>query len=202
MPTTRVSPEPADRHEHPKLRNDLLTLACRFARGNGNGSRLHRPPQAEDHDCYKVREAAMSFGAPDKTWRALWPAGSYPHTKGRKEQPDAPFVHRSCAHPRFVRAATVFGTLPLGRRSVQGFPWSTTNPFDFFSAMCFLIARRLFCLLRLCQFFRASCFILFSVRLERLEAEKELTRRSELHHRNASKRERLGDHPPPAHAPR
>src|SRR5262249_34832332 len=34
------------------------------------------------------------------------------------------------------------------------------NPFDFFSAIYFLIARRLFCLLRRCQFFRASCFML------------------------------------------
>jgi hypothetical protein len=32
--------------------------------------------------------------------------------------------------------------------------------FDFFSAMYFLIARRLFCLLRLCEFLRASCFML------------------------------------------
>ncbi len=32
--------------------------------------------------------------------------------------------------------------------------------FDFFSAMYFLIARRLFCLLRLYEFFRASCFML------------------------------------------
>src|SRR5215467_6693896 len=31
---------------------------------------------------------------------------------------------------------------------------------DFFAAMYFLIASRLFCLLRLCQFFRASCFTL------------------------------------------
>src|SRR5215510_8385119 len=84
-PTTRASPEPANRHGHPKLRNDLLPLASRFARGNGNGSRPHLPPQAEDHECYKVREAARSSGAPDKTWRALWPAGSCPHTKGRKE---------------------------------------------------------------------------------------------------------------------
>jgi hypothetical protein len=35
-----------------------------------------------------------------------------------------------------------------------------TTPFDFFSATYFLIARRLFCLLRLCEFFRASCFML------------------------------------------
>ena len=35
-----------------------------------------------------------------------------------------------------------------------------TAAFDFFSAMYFLIARRLFCLLRLCRFFRASSFML------------------------------------------
>jgi hypothetical protein len=33
-------------------------------------------------------------------------------------------------------------------------------PFDFFSAMYFFKARRLFCRLRLCEFFRASCFML------------------------------------------
>ena len=33
-------------------------------------------------------------------------------------------------------------------------------PFDFFPAMYFLISRRLFCFLRRCQFFRASCFML------------------------------------------
>ena len=32
--------------------------------------------------------------------------------------------------------------------------------FDFFSATYFFIARRFFCLLRLCKFFRASCFML------------------------------------------
>jgi hypothetical protein len=35
-----------------------------------------------------------------------------------------------------------------------------TATVNFFAAMYFLIARRLFCLLRLCQFFRASCFTL------------------------------------------
>src|SRR5437773_10919038 len=35
-----------------------------------------------------------------------------------------------------------------------------TSSFDFFSAIYFLIARRLFCLLRLCRFFRASSFML------------------------------------------
>src|SRR2546428_8626865 len=35
-----------------------------------------------------------------------------------------------------------------------------TAAFDFFSAMYFFIARRLFCLLRLCRFFRASSFML------------------------------------------
>ena len=39
------------------------------------------------------------------------------------------------------------------------FDFHATTPFDFFSAMYFLIAMRLFCLLRLCQFFRASCFM-------------------------------------------
>jgi hypothetical protein len=34
------------------------------------------------------------------------------------------------------------------------------NPFDFFSATYFFKARRLFCRLRLCEFFRASCFML------------------------------------------
>src|SRR5262249_60309620 len=63
-PTTRASPEPADRHGHPKLRKDLLTLDSRFARGNGNGNRLHPPPQAEDHDCYKVPEAQTASVPP------------------------------------------------------------------------------------------------------------------------------------------
>jgi hypothetical protein len=40
------------------------------------------------------------------------------------------------------------------------FDFHATIPFDFFSAMYFLMARRLFCLLRLRQFFRASCFML------------------------------------------
>ena len=40
------------------------------------------------------------------------------------------------------------------------FDFHVTIPFDFFSAMYFLIARRLFCLLRLCEFFRASCFFM------------------------------------------
>src|SRR5437016_287690 len=35
-----------------------------------------------------------------------------------------------------------------------------TTPFDFFSALYFFKARRLFCFLRLCEFFRASCFML------------------------------------------
>ena len=38
------------------------------------------------------------------------------------------------------------------------FDFHATTPFDFFSAMYFLIARRFFCLLRLCRSFRASCF--------------------------------------------
>src|SRR5262244_841500 len=40
------------------------------------------------------------------------------------------------------------------------FDFHVTATVDFFAAMYFLIARRLFCLLRLCQFFRASCFTL------------------------------------------
>jgi hypothetical protein len=40
------------------------------------------------------------------------------------------------------------------------FDFYATTPFDFFSATYFLIARRLFCLLRLCEFFRASCFMI------------------------------------------
>jgi hypothetical protein len=39
------------------------------------------------------------------------------------------------------------------------FDFHATTPFDFFSAMYFFKARRLFCLLRLCEFFRASCFM-------------------------------------------
>jgi hypothetical protein len=40
------------------------------------------------------------------------------------------------------------------------FDFHATTAFDFFSAMYFFKARRLFCLLRLCEFFRASCFML------------------------------------------
>ncbi len=40
------------------------------------------------------------------------------------------------------------------------FDFHATTAFDFFSAMYFFIARRLFCLLRLYEFFRASCFML------------------------------------------
>jgi hypothetical protein len=40
------------------------------------------------------------------------------------------------------------------------FDFHATTPFDFLSAMYFLKARRLFCRLRLCEFFRASCFML------------------------------------------
>ena len=40
------------------------------------------------------------------------------------------------------------------------FDFHATALFDFFSATYFFIARRLFCLLRLCEFFRASCFML------------------------------------------
>ncbi len=47
-----------------------------------------------------------------------------------------------------------------GRKKTLVFDFYATTPFDFFSAMYVLIARRLFCLLRLCQFFRASCFML------------------------------------------
>jgi hypothetical protein len=41
-----------------------------------------------------------------------------------------------------------------------GFDFYAAVPFDFFSAMYFFMARRFFCLLRLCKFFRASCFML------------------------------------------
>jgi hypothetical protein len=44
--------------------------------------------------------------------------------------------------------------------STLGFDCYATTPFDFFSALYFLKARRLFCFLRLCEFFRASCFML------------------------------------------
>jgi hypothetical protein len=40
------------------------------------------------------------------------------------------------------------------------FHFHATSSVDFFSPRYFLIARRLFCLLRLCEFFRASCFML------------------------------------------
>jgi hypothetical protein len=40
------------------------------------------------------------------------------------------------------------------------FDCHATTPFDFFSATYFFKARRLFCLLRLREFFRASCFML------------------------------------------
>jgi len=49
------------------------------------------------------------------------------------------------------------GCLPGSFPSLR---FSRYHPFDFFLAMYFLIARRLFCLLRRCQFFRASCFML------------------------------------------
>ena len=44
--------------------------------------------------------------------------------------------------------------------SVQSWDFHATTPFNFFSAMYFLIARRLLFLLRFCQSFRASCFML------------------------------------------
>jgi hypothetical protein len=44
-------------------------------------------------------------------------------------------------------------------RLVQSWHFYATTPFDFFSAMYFLIARRLLFLLRFRQFFRASCFM-------------------------------------------
>ena len=47
------------------------------------------------------------------------------------------------------------------RRSVQSWDFDAATPFDFFSAMYFLIARRLLFFLRLCESFRASCFMLF-----------------------------------------
>jgi hypothetical protein len=40
------------------------------------------------------------------------------------------------------------------------FDYHPATPFDFFSALYFFKARRRFCLLRLCEFFRASCFML------------------------------------------
>jgi hypothetical protein len=40
------------------------------------------------------------------------------------------------------------------------FDYHPATAFDFFSALYFFKARRLFCLLRLCEFFRASCFML------------------------------------------
>jgi hypothetical protein len=40
------------------------------------------------------------------------------------------------------------------------FDFHAAAVFDFFSALYFFKARRLFCLLRLCEFFRASCFML------------------------------------------
>jgi len=45
-------------------------------------------------------------------------------------------------------------------RPSLGFDFHATNPFDFFSARYFFITRRFFCLLRLYEFFRASCFML------------------------------------------
>jgi hypothetical protein len=46
------------------------------------------------------------------------------------------------------------------RLSVQSWDFDAATPFDFFSAMYFFIARRLLFLLRFCQSFRASCFML------------------------------------------
>src|SRR5262245_50236702 len=53
---------------------------------------------------------------------------------------------------------------------------------DFFAAMYFLIARRLFCLLRLCQFFRASCFTLVLL-VRGLFADRSSVRRTFSHPR-------------------
>jgi len=44
--------------------------------------------------------------------------------------------------------------------SLAGLDCPATTPFDFVFPMYFLKARRFFCLLRLCKFFRASCFML------------------------------------------
>ncbi len=49
---------------------------------------------------------------------------------------------------------------PTVVRSVQSWDFDAATPFDFFSAMYFLIARRLLFFLRLCESFRASCFML------------------------------------------
>src|SRR5262249_43265627 len=57
-----------------------------------------------------------------------------------------------------------------------------TATVDFFAAMYFLIARRLFCLLRLCQFFRASCFTLVLL-VRRLFADGSSVRRTFSHPR-------------------
>ena len=51
----------------------------------------------------------------------------------------------------------------------------TLPPFDFFSAMYFLIARRLLFLLRFRQFFRASCFMLILLERRDKPASKEGT---------------------------
>ena len=40
------------------------------------------------------------------------------------------------------------------------FDFYAATSFDFFFAVYFFMARRFFCLLRLCKFFRASCFML------------------------------------------
>jgi hypothetical protein len=66
-------------------------------------------------------------------------------------------VVQSLCYVQAVSGASNFGNSQM-RNTV--FDFHATTPFDFFSAMYFLMARRLFCLLRLCEFFRASCFML------------------------------------------
>jgi hypothetical protein len=58
---------------------------------------------------------------------------------------------------RFTQTSNAVGCSQRWAAAV--FDFHATTPFDFFPAMYFLIARRLFCLLRRCQFYRASCFM-------------------------------------------
>jgi hypothetical protein len=71
----------------------------------------------------------------------------------RHERLELPLVPSS---PKDVRRRG-----PEGTETFLGFDFYAAASFDFFSAMYFFMARRFFCLLRLCKFLRASCFILF-----------------------------------------
>src|SRR5262245_56563264 len=76
----------------------------------------------------------------------------------RFETHQASDLSKACARHEINKAMNRSTT--AHRYAFPNLRFHVTATVDFFAAMYFLIARRLFCLLRLCQFFRASCFTL------------------------------------------